>query len=291
MIVEQTARELVFKESLENFCELLSQNQIRFLIVKGSALAYDFYKSPELRPRTDTDILISESDVQRLYNLLIASGYEWIPNQMELLGQTVFIKKLGSLQMIYDVHWQVFVPRHLRHLFLFEELWATRRKISQLNAFTVNDQQALLLSSVHWVAHHLLYPEPHWIEDMQKITEGRDSAWWKDIQKISKIKGIQKIMDQTLRVSNVQSPWDAQALGVEDEPLAYLLKENRSPWSDLRNDIKTMSYIEIFQLFGKHLFPSVVYMRSKYQLKRDVFLPMYYLVRLLAGFKKFLRPW
>jgi Uncharacterised nucleotidyltransferase len=291
VIIEQNARELVFKESLENFCELLSQNQIRFLIFKGSALAYDFYKNPALRPRTDSDVLISESDVKRVHNLLMASGYEWIPNQMELLGQTVFTKKIGSLQMIYDVHWQVFAPRPLRHLFLFEELWAARKKISQLDAFTVSDQQALLLSSVHWVAHHLLYPEPYWIEDLQKITEGRDSAWWQDIQKISKTKGIQKIMDQTLRASNIQSPWDAQSLNSEDEPLAYLLKEKRSAWSDLRNDIKTMSYQEIFQFFGKHLFPSAVYMRSKYQLKRDVFLPGYYLLRLLTGFKKFLQPW
>ncbi len=291
MTIEQNAREIIFKESLERFCDLLSQNQIRFLIFKGSALAYDFYKNPALRPRTDTDIFITEKDFKALQDVLLASGYEWEPNQMELLGQTVFTKKIGSLRMIYDVHWQVFAPRPLRNLFVFEELWVSRKKISLLDAFTVSDRHALLVSSVHWVAHHLLAPEPHWIEDIQNITAGRNSAWWSEVQQLSQKKGIQKIIAQTLQASQVPGPWKLHELDMLQEPLDYLLKKRRSAWSDFRNDIKTMSYGEILQFFCKHLFPSSIYMRSKYHLKSNIFLPAYYIVRFLTGFKRFLQPW
>lgn len=291
MTIEQTAREIIFKESLESFCHLLSQNQIRFLIFKGSALAYDFYKDPALRPRTDSDILIAQEDFKNVQEILLSSGYQWVPNQMELLGQTVFVKKMGPLPMIYDVHWQVFAPRPLRDLFVFDELWASRKKISQLNAFTVSDTHALLLSSVHWVAHHLLSPEPHWIEDIQKITAGRDSAWWDQVQDLSRKKGLQKIIGETLVASQVQGPWKMQDLETLKEPLEYLLEERRSAWSDFRNDIKTMSYKERLEVFCRHLFPSSVYMQTKYQMRNRVFLPAYYVVRFLMGFKKFLQPW
>lgn len=291
MTIEQEARELIFKEGLSEFCDLLSQHKIRFLIFKGAALAYDFYQQPSLRPRTDADIFIMKADLQPLHELLCAAGYEWVPNQMEILGQTVFIKKMGSLRLIYDVHWQVFAPRPLHDLFSFEELWETRKKISGLEAYTVSDSQALLLSGVHWVAHHLLCPEPYWIEDMQKIAENQDSNWWQEVQQISQRKGIQKIMAQTLRVSNVKNPWDSQSLINLYEPLEYLLKDHRSAWSDLRYDIQFMSYRERLQFFWKHMFPSSIYMRSKYQLKTNLYLPAYYLLRIVNGLQKFIQPW
>lgn len=291
MTLEQKARELIFKKSLDEFCDLLSRNHIRFLIFKGAALAYDFYQDPVQRPRTDTDLFISENDIEELRDILLKEGYDWIPNQMGLLGQTVFTKKTGALHMVFDVHWQLFAPYSLRNIFTFEELWSSRRKISQLEAFTVSDLHAIVISSVHWVAHHLHSPEPQWVEDTQKLSLHRDTLWWETLKQICQKKGLQKMMDQTLILSQVPSPWQREELSSVREPFDYLLEAKRSAWTDLRWDLKFMGTLEIFYFLCGHLFPSLTYMRAKYKFKNEVFLPIYYFWRLSSGFKKFLKPW
>src|SRR2546429_5040685 len=42
-----------------------AERGIRALITKGTALAYDIYDAPELRPRADTDLLIDHAEVDR----------------------------------------------------------------------------------------------------------------------------------------------------------------------------------------------------------------------------------
>src|SRR4051812_17226298 len=43
--------------------DALGGRGIETLLMKGSALAYQIYAAPELRPRSDTDLLVSPDDV------------------------------------------------------------------------------------------------------------------------------------------------------------------------------------------------------------------------------------
>src|SRR5258706_14323158 len=78
---------------------------IRVVIIKGTALAYDLYDAPELRPRGDTDLLIAESDVDALRRLMLELGYE---SQLTS-GDTLAVRQQSFVRAghIYDVHWDV----------------------------------------------------------------------------------------------------------------------------------------------------------------------------------------
>jgi hypothetical protein len=281
---ELVAKELVLKRDLESFCELLNTHKIPFLIWKGAALAYALYPDPILRPRIDTDILLSEKDRMVVFELLLIKGYATEANQQDLLGQVSFVKQINQLSAIYDVHWQVFAQQSLKSLFSFEELWADRKSLSHVPAYTVSDEMALILASVHWVAHHFSYPEPHWIQDIQLLSAHRSSAWWLKVKRICEEKNIRHIVHETLQRAQVQSPWQGEQLC--HESLQYLLSPARTPWSDFFQDWRSLDVFARFHILGNHLFPSADYIRKKYQIRFAWTLPLFYIFRIFKGLTK-----
>lgn len=284
---QSVAKELVCKRDLDSFCKLLNDNQIPFLVWKGSALAYDLYSDPLLRPRVDTDILISPKQRKNVFALLKANDYIPQENQQDVLGQVSFIKQINQLTVIYDVHWQVFAQQSLKSLFAFEELWGERKKLSLLAAHTVSDEMALILSSVHWVAHHYSYPEPHWIADLQLLSAHRSPIWWQKVQEICEAKKIRHLVHGTLQQAQVESPWEGETLPVE--PLQYLLSPARTQWSDFYQDWRSMGWLQRFHVFRSHLFPRADYIRQKYQIRFAGFLPFFYFFRIFSGLIKTFR--
>ena len=284
---ELIAKELVCKSDLDSFCHLLNENQIPFLIWKGSALAYDLYADPLLRPRTDTDVLILENHRSAIFDLLSGNGYTSQPNQQALLGQVSFVKKINQLPVIYDVHWQVFAQQTLKSLFSFDELWGERKRLLHVPAYTVSDEMALILSSVHWVAHHYSHPEPHWIADLQLLSAHRTSKWWHKVKEICENKNIRHIVHGTLQRAQVESPWQGEMLPAE--PLQYLLSPLRTQWSDFYHDWRSMSWLQRFHILGNHLFPSADYIRHKYQIRLSWSLPFFYMFRIFWGLVKGLK--
>jgi hypothetical protein len=281
---ELVAKELVFKRDLESFCKLLNENQIPFLIWKGAVLAYTLYPAPHLRPRIDADILISERHRRIVFDILMANGYTAQVNQQDLLGQMSFVKKINQLSAIYDVHWQVFAQQSLKSLFSFEELWRERKSLSHVAAYTVSDEMALILASVHWVAHHFSYPEPHWIEDIQLLSAHRSPAWWQKVKQLCEDKNIRHIVHETLQRAQVQSPWQGEKLC--DEPLQYLLSPTRTPYNDFFEDWRGTGLLERFKILGAHLFPRADYIRQKYQIRFTWTLPFFYIFRIFTGLTK-----
>jgi hypothetical protein len=284
---ELVAKELVCKRDLDFFCHLLNKNQIPFLIWKGSALAYDLYTDPLLRPRVDTDILISQDHRKSVFDLLKMNGYEPQANQQDLLGQISFVKYFNQLPVIYDVHWHVFAQQNLKSLFSFEELWGERKRLPHVPADTVSDEMALVLSSVHWVAHHYSYPEPHWIVDLQLLSAHRSTNWWQKVKRICENKNIRHIVHGTLLLAQIESPWQDETLPAE--PLQYLLSPVRTLRSDFYQDWQGMGWLQRFHFLKLHLLPSADYIRQKYQIRFSWLLPSFYVFRILRGLIKSLK--
>src|SRR4051812_12973674 len=59
------AAEVLRLEDLRVLLVAFARHGIPLLILKGTALAYDVYDEPELRPRADTDLLIDHAGVGR----------------------------------------------------------------------------------------------------------------------------------------------------------------------------------------------------------------------------------
>ena len=68
--------DLIGEQELRKVLIRLDEYGIQPLLLKGVPLAYTLYQSPTLRPRGDTDLLIRESDMQRVARILTELGYD-----------------------------------------------------------------------------------------------------------------------------------------------------------------------------------------------------------------------
>ncbi|HWS71894.1 MAG TPA: nucleotidyltransferase family protein, partial [Thermoanaerobaculia bacterium] len=84
---------------------------VEALILKGTALAYDLYPSPELRPRSDVDLLVT--DFARAAGVLRALGFEAYANsgdELALRQQSFGRSDAFELLHLYDLHRQIANP-------------------------------------------------------------------------------------------------------------------------------------------------------------------------------------
>ena len=70
----QRATKIRTKELME-VLQTLATNDIPVIVLKGAALAYALYPTPELRPMSDIDILVDEHKCQHAQRLLTSLGY------------------------------------------------------------------------------------------------------------------------------------------------------------------------------------------------------------------------
>lgn len=55
---------------------------IRTVVLKGAVLAHDLYPGPELRPRRDIDVLVSDADARKAVDILRSLGFDGPPLQL-----------------------------------------------------------------------------------------------------------------------------------------------------------------------------------------------------------------
>lgn len=130
---------------LERCCQLLVDEQIAFIPMKG-ALLCALYPEPWMRPRVDLDILIHEDDVGRAVKALTAIGYttdgERHYHNVSLFCQNVHL----------ELHYSI-MERHEKMDVLLEQVWdhtvADGYRYTQTPAF-------FRFHHVAHMAHHLL---------------------------------------------------------------------------------------------------------------------------------------
>ncbi|MCP3901726.1 MAG: nucleotidyltransferase family protein [Desulfobacteraceae bacterium] len=105
-------RNLVFSNELIKIIKLFDTNNIQSLPFKGPVLSYFVYGSIFNRSFADLDILVSEKDLWRAYNLLISFGYSPL---LELSEESICQYMVTEHEMpfrkegigIVELHWEL----------------------------------------------------------------------------------------------------------------------------------------------------------------------------------------
>lgn len=80
---------LPHQRDLASTIELLQDEGIDAVALKGAALAYNLYPHPGLRPMLDIDLWVHPADALRAHRHLLAAGYEAVkPGNPEILLET-----------------------------------------------------------------------------------------------------------------------------------------------------------------------------------------------------------
>lgn len=187
--IRAAAAEALRAHDIREVLAVLADASIDVLVTKGTALAYEIYPAPELRPRGDTDLLVDHAQVDRARAALVAAGFTERLGSGDEHGvrQTLFTRKdRHGAEHVYDVHWDVSNAVPFTTALRFVGL---QRRAIDLNALGPHARgltpvDALLLACIHRVAHHFDSERLIWLIDIvllrDRMSVDEHHRFWRD---------------------------------------------------------------------------------------------------------------
>jgi hypothetical protein len=281
--------ELRHRAVLSRLLAALDAAGVRVLLLKGTALAYDLYRSPAERSRGDSDVLILPADLSRAREVLEAQGFvhpKGDPGAIEEVRLQETWEKAtpdGLLHEI-DLHWAALNSQVLAGLLPFEAAWARARPLPGLGPCNqgLPLDFALLLACAHR-AQHILNPyvvegrlyysgdRLIWLWDIDLLVRALDAEGWTALLRSGEEAGLAPVLLHGLEASTrylgtTVSPEVLAQLAAkpaEGAAARYLLAGHRleRAWADLR--AARGSGGRLAYLWGQ-LFPPEEFMRGRY---------------------------
>lgn len=297
----QLAGELVREHELRQVVVALHEAGVGALLMKGADLAYGIYPRPDLRPRTDSDLLVDTTMRAAAAAVLERLGYERVPQTGGdlLMYQEPFRRcRGGSVAHVVDLHWRVFNPQRYGATFTFEDLErdAQRRPTLSPCARGLGRVHALALACVHRVAHHFDQDRLIWLYDVRLLAADMQAEEWDALLALADSRGIQLACLRTLEAASdafaAQVPVAVlrtlRASGQGHEDAAFFdprAAHARRVWSDLRHVEGWGSRLSVAR---QHLFPPARYMRTVYAPASGAPLWFLYARRIVRGSRRWL---
>jgi len=278
--------------------EALARAGIRSILIKGTHLAYSWYDAPASRPRDDTDMLISSSDVEAARGVMAALRYVATVHCSDLFSQFE-VQKMDAFGVthVFDVHWKISTQPAFAGVLSYEELLPRTVPVPALGpcARAPRALDALLLACVHPVMHHRNVERVLWIHDIHLLATTLTCDEFIEFAKLAQEKRVAAICAHELRRAQTMFgtgiPADVmEALSNLEraEPSADYLAADRR-WHDefISSVRESSSFGERARLLRAVLFPDPRYMLAAYGLsgKRMAawLLPALYAHRNLRG--------
>jgi Uncharacterised nucleotidyltransferase len=151
---------------------------IRTILLKGPALAREYYADPALRPFTDLDVLVERRDRTRAIDVLSALGYAHgspgrsLAYELEHAPATYFVSLPAGGRLPVDLHWELVAhPGGSRATELVtEEIWsrALSAAVWGPTARTLAPEDLVIYLAAHFAIHHVLVG-PLWQLDLALV--------------------------------------------------------------------------------------------------------------------------
>ena len=273
-------------------------NGIRVLIIKGTGLAYDIYPSPELRPRGDTDLLIAESDLENVREIMHGRGY----TSPLTSGDSLAVRQQSFTRggHVYDVHWDVANSPVVRDALPFEELFRRAIAVPRIapNALAPAHVDALLLACIHRVAHHHDIERLIWLYDIHLLREAMTADEQARFWRLAAERRVVAICERSIELADdwfAAAPhdrardWLTEEERARDEPSAAFLDAGRRRGAVLTNDLKALSWSDRLRRMRELALPPLGFMRQSFPSAPAAALPVLYVWRGARGVLRLLR--
>lgn len=289
-----TITEMVRSREMVRVLDALAAEGVSSLLMKGTALAFTTYASPNLRPRGDTDFLIPKECRERAEKTLCRLGYTRgarISGKLIEYQAPYFRENIHGVSNILDLHWRVSNRQSLAAAFDFDALASRSVPVLDLgpNARALGPLDALLVACVHGPAHHDEKDRPLiWTYDVNLLAEALSGPEWEDLVRYAEEGGIRQLCLAALRESRERYgtclPESAiRALsGAKGERSARLLDPRRRDflWEDLAS---LDGWTDKIRFLREAAFPSPAYLRQRYSIESHWMLPALYMHRGISG--------
>ena len=310
--IEASAVDLIRERELRNVLSALNACGIQPLLLKGVPLAYTLYRSPTLRPRSDTDLWVRPENLKTVAHVLTEMGYEGPDIEVENLTsyQCAYSRKtLFGVDHTLDLHWKINNAQLFARMFAFDEIVADAVEIPSLApcALGPSHKHALLLACVHRFGHahapfysdgSATYAGDHlrWVYDIHLLCSAFNSSLWTEFANLAITKCVAAFC-----VDGLTSARDAFHTEIPGEAMGALQaaasSEGVDPgrlkassiawfWANLR---ALPDRWEQLVLIKQVALPPAAYMMKKYKSNNWLMLPLFYGFRSVNGVFKRVR--
>lgn len=197
--------QLLSEDTLSSLLEHLRAASIEALVVKGPALTHTLYAAPELRPYHDLDIVCRPDDHSRVFDVLLAAGYQCEDGHTvpAVEGRSPPVRTFtdGAALMDIEVHADVLqfglAERHA------VDFWREAQTCScgACEFVVLTPAHQLLHLAAH--AHRHCYSRLLWLIDLDLlIRQQADALDWKRIMRLARDEGIGSVLRHALAVTH-----------------------------------------------------------------------------------------
>ena len=269
------------------------------LVFKGAALAHTHYGRPWLRPRVDTDILVSALDRERAAQVFRELGYTRpaLVSGRLVMYQEMFVRsEAGGLEHVFDLHWRVANPQVVSNVASYEDLRAGAVEVAAPPARlrVPCPADALVLACVHRAAHHHDAQDLLWLYDIHLLAKGLSPRAWDAFVARAEAGAVATLCARGLALAGARFGTDvptvvttALAASTRDEPSAVFLRGDLRPIDVLLSDLGALGARDRVRLVREVLAPPRSFMRETYG--ERAWLPWAYVRRVLGGAVKWVR--
>jgi hypothetical protein len=168
------AFELARGLEIRSVLSALRADAIEPILLKGAALAYTVYEYPACRPRADTDLMIRQTDIPQIEQVMARLGYS---RPLQCDGKLLFsqfeLHRTDDLGIThaFDFHWRISTQPVFAEVLAYEELARVAERIQHLgeNARGPAPLHSLLLACIHPAMHHRNAERLIWMYDIHLL--------------------------------------------------------------------------------------------------------------------------
>lgn len=292
-----TAKNMIMQYELKKTLNLLKEENIPVIVLKGAFTAENIYESLGQRPMNDIDILIERENLKRADRLLCKEGYKteqnktWIEKYHYHYG---YISKERKFPL--ELHW-LLLKKDAGFLQEMELIW--KRSIpfetEDFKARSLSPEDQIIYLSLHHAYLHGFTINFIQIYDIYKLLKFYDINF-DNLLELSKTYRAEKALILTLNVLEnifpaslpkafLDKKADEEIIKLSIDLLLKLKDVPNTAFSRFMGNKKI--YVLLFSLY-KSLFPSKEVLSGIYQLKKEspLFF-IYYLKRIFDLIKKY----
>ncbi len=282
-----------------DLAEVLAALDVEALVLKGTALAYDLYAVPELRPRSDTDLLIARDDLPKVREAMLALGFAETPSSGDEHGlrQAVFTREPG---MVYDVHWSATNVPAFDAVLRYDELRTRSLPLPRLSphARGLSHVDALLLACIHRVAHHHDSDRLIWLVDIdllrQKMSRDEHERFWRSAAE-GRVVGVCERSIAAADAWSSRAPHDlaeeflSKEERTREEPSRVFLDRDITHGGVMAASLRALPWRARMTRLWQLAFPPAEFIRQRFGARNPLTLPWWYVYRAVRGVARLFR--
>jgi hypothetical protein len=272
------------------------------IVIKGAALGHLLYRASYLRPRTDIDILIAETDLPRVMAAFAALGYARpVETPGALIAHQCHFDRVDANRVVHawDVHWKIVNALAAADALRFDEMSRSGIPVPGLgpNVIAPSFVHSLLLACVHRVTHHADAPDLLWLLDTHLLAARLTDEDWRAFVSLARARGVWSACASTLRrthdafSTSLPAFVDAEIERDGPDRTTAFLKQDLRQIDVVRSDFAALgTWSARWTLIREHVFPPPSFIAARYGVRHRITLPWWYLRRMCVGGARWFRP-